>query len=227
METYNFIFLECVEFYYETTSISKALLNNTWCVYNEHGEKDIYIFQKDGTIIKSQNGKITSCSYLYIHENESIIINDIEQYLIKLLFHSNVIVILQIEGRNGFAILINESIWDSFDINDKLIQKLFNYEIKRKSNQIKKELKTSPVKKSIIKIFLGYLFSIPILYIFDNYKNVPEDIFFAFVGILIGLFLFIIVLVCIIVNKTCEHKDRRRIQKWKEKHPNNPLNNYI
>ena len=87
------------------------LCKQAWNVFNNDGIKEVYIFQKDGTLIASHNGKVTKARWEYIVQNSSIIIEnlDSEAYLLVPTYYDNKILALQVDGTNNYAIMINES----------------------------------------------------------------------------------------------------------------------
>lgn len=87
------------------------LCKQAWNVFNNDGIKEVYIFQKDGTLIASHNGKVTKARWEYIAQNSSIIIENLdnEAYLLVPTYYDNKILALQVDGTNNYAIMINES----------------------------------------------------------------------------------------------------------------------
>ena len=190
----------------------------------------MYIFQKDGSIIKSINGKINYSTYTYMQENESIIIKDENQYMIKLKFYSEFFTILQKEGQEGYIILISETFYDNFNDGPDKIKYILNKEIEHKAKRLKKKLTYSFLQKLITKIAFGFL-SFLILHIIFKvlglFDNVPEHLLLSILGLYIGCSLLIIASVNIIVNKVCKHNDEISIQEWKTHHPNSPLSKHL
>ena len=44
-------------------------------MFNDSGEKEVYIFQPDGTLIISVSGKVTNVTWQYISANKSLVIS--------------------------------------------------------------------------------------------------------------------------------------------------------
>ena len=71
----------------------------------------MYIFQEDGTLILSYNGKVCKTRWEYIAQNTSLIIEDTESdtYMLKPAYYDNKVLVLQVDGTNEYAIMVNES----------------------------------------------------------------------------------------------------------------------
>ena len=54
------------------------LCSRSWIIFNDENVKEVYIFQEDGTLIISHNGKVTKTKWEYIEQNTSLIIENIE-----------------------------------------------------------------------------------------------------------------------------------------------------
>lgn len=116
------------------------LCNKSWWVFNDNGDKDIYIFQKDGTLIISINGRVCNFTWKYISANQSIVITSAEQsYMVIPVFVDGNILVLQVDGTNEFAFLIDENVLK------KLVFKSYNdiikyFEIKEKENEKEQQI---------------------------------------------------------------------------------------
>ena len=90
---------------------AKSLLcSQSWDVFNDKGIKEVYIFQNDGTLIASHNGKVTKAKWEYIPQNTSLIIENLEAdiYMLKPVCYDDKVLTLQVDGTNNFALLIND-----------------------------------------------------------------------------------------------------------------------
>lgn len=68
----------------EQLDVKALLCNKSWQVFNDSGVKEIYIFQEDGSLIISLNGKVSRATWQYIPANRSLIINsDNESYMLR------------------------------------------------------------------------------------------------------------------------------------------------
>ena len=90
---------------------AKSLLcSQSWNVFNDEGIKEVYIFQNDGTLIASHNGKVTKAKWEYIPQNTSLIIENLEAdiYMLKPVCYDDKVLTLQVDGTNNFALLISD-----------------------------------------------------------------------------------------------------------------------
>ena len=87
------------------------LCSRSWIIFNDENVKEVYIFQKDGTLIISHNGKVCKTKWEYIAQNTSLIIEDIESdtYMLKPTYYDNKVLVLQVDGTNEYAIMLNEN----------------------------------------------------------------------------------------------------------------------
>ena len=88
-----------------------VLCSRSWVVFNDEEIKEVYIFQEDGTLIVSKNGKVTKTRWEYIAQNTSLIIENIDSdtYMLKPTYYDNKVLALQVDGTNEYAIMINEN----------------------------------------------------------------------------------------------------------------------
>ena len=110
MKTYLLDSINRYKRFSENLDVKTILCNKSWWVFNDSGEKEIYIFQEDGSLIISVNGQVTNANWKFISANKSLIINTEKQsVMVHSAFMDNVIFALQLDGTNQFAFLIDES----------------------------------------------------------------------------------------------------------------------
>ena len=94
----------------EELDAKTILCNKSWWVFNDSGEKEIYIFNNNGTLIISVSGRVTNATWQYISANKSLIISGNNQsYMVHPAFYDNMIFALQVDGTNEYAFLIDEN----------------------------------------------------------------------------------------------------------------------
>ena len=90
--------------------VKTVLCNKTWFVFNNSGEREIYIFQENGKLKISLNGKVTHATWEYIPANKSLIISGNEQsYMVHAAYVDNILFALQIDATKEYAFLIDEN----------------------------------------------------------------------------------------------------------------------
>ena len=130
--------------YSDTLDVKTNLCNKTWLVFNDEGEREVFIFNEDGTMIISCNGLVTNSSWKYIPSNNSIVITTPKQaYMLQPAFINGIVFALQLDGVEKYSFLITEQnaqhfepqtltqLLDYFDT----IEKQFLLEEKRKEEK--------------------------------------------------------------------------------------------
>lgn len=94
-----------------TLDARMVLCCRSWVAFNDVETKEVYIFQEDGTLIVSRNGKVTKTRWEYIAQNASLIIENIDSdtYMLKPAYYDNKVLALQVDGTSEYVILINEN----------------------------------------------------------------------------------------------------------------------
>ena len=115
MKTYLFDTLNRFRRFSENLDVKATLCNKPWQVFNDSGEKELYIFQEDGTLLITYSGRVTHSTWQYIAANKSIVISAGQQsYMVHPAFMDNVLFALQVDGTNECAFLIDENNAQSF-----------------------------------------------------------------------------------------------------------------
>ncbi len=92
----------------DNLNIKALLCENSWVVFHEE-KKIIFIFQKDGSLIVSQNGIASRGKWEYIKPNKTILIESADtMLLLHPVFVDDVLFILQQDGTDGYIVLIAE-----------------------------------------------------------------------------------------------------------------------
>lgn len=234
MKTFLFDTFNQYKRFSESLDIKTALCNKTWVVFNNSGEKEIYIFQEKGKLLISVNGKVTYATWEYIHANKSLIISGSKNsYMVHTAYIDNILFALNIDGTNEYAFLIDENNKQNFqpqsynDIKDyfqnkeqKLLEK---EELDELENErlLEQKRETELRKKSENIKLTNYYFPYVLIMLLSTYI-ITLAFSFSFWGFIvliaggtsIGLFIFKI------ASKT-------RVKNWKKKHPNDPVNQYL
>ena len=90
--------------------VKAILCNKSWLVFNDAGDKELYIFQENGSLITSVNGSVINATWQYISANNSLVISFKEQsYMLHPSFKDDVIFALQQDGTERFVFMIEGS----------------------------------------------------------------------------------------------------------------------
>lgn len=115
MKTYLLDILNKYNRFSENLDVKTILCNKSWLVFNDTGNKELYIFQENGNLIASVNGNVHNGNWQYISANKSIILSFKEQsYMLHPSFFDKTIFALQQDGTNKYAFMIDEKQSQSF-----------------------------------------------------------------------------------------------------------------
>lgn len=110
MKTYLFDTFNRYKRFSESLDVMTILCNKSWRVFNDSGEKEVYIFQTDGSLVISYGGKVTHATWHYISVNKSLLISSKEQsYMLHPTFKDNLIFALQLDGTEQYSFMIDEN----------------------------------------------------------------------------------------------------------------------
>lgn len=138
MKTYIFNTIKRYKRFSETLEVKEAICNKAWWVFNDSGEKELYIFQEDGTLYITYGGKVSHGTWKYIPANKSIIISASEQsYMVHATFMDSTIFALQVDGTEQHAFLIDEQNKQNF--LPKSYSDVMNYFIAKEQKYLEQE----------------------------------------------------------------------------------------
>ncbi len=136
MKTYLLDVLNRYKRFSETLDVKTILCNKSWLIFNDSGEKEVYIFQEDGSLIISFAGKVTHATWQYLPVNKSLIINSNEDaYMLHPAFVDENLFVLQQDGTDRFAFMIEEKQSASFSPRSLTELKAYFEEKERKKIQ--------------------------------------------------------------------------------------------
>lgn len=140
MKTYLLDILNKYNRLSENLDVKTILCNKAWLIFNDAGNKELYIFQEDGNLIASVNGNVHNGNWQYIPANKSIIISFKEQsYMLHPSFFDKTIFALQQDGTNKFAFMIDEQQGQSFQPKSLTELKSYFENIERKKIKAEQE----------------------------------------------------------------------------------------
>lgn len=109
MKTYLLDILNKFQRFGENLDVKTILCNKAWLIFNDSGDKEVYIFQENGTLLVSVNGEVSNAAWQYVPANKSLIISSNgHSYMLCPSFLDDVIFALQQDGTNKFAFMIHE-----------------------------------------------------------------------------------------------------------------------
>lgn len=111
MKTYLFEKINQYKLLSEKLDAKAILSNKAWRVFNDNNEKQVYIFQDNGTVLVTTNGIGTKMSWEYLTANKSIIIKNSDNSFVMLhpAFVAQNILVFKLDGTERCAFMIDEN----------------------------------------------------------------------------------------------------------------------
>lgn len=109
MKTFIFSLPARLKSFNEKLDVKGALCGKSWEVFNDEGVKQLFIFNTDGTLLITTNGKVVKSSWQYISANSSVLITtDDETTMFHPAFYDNIIFALQQDGVERYLFMVDE-----------------------------------------------------------------------------------------------------------------------
>ena len=252
MKTYLLETLNRYKRFSESLDAKAVLSNKAWVVFNDEGEKQVYIFQEDGTVLITTNGIGSVKTWKYIPANKSILINgeDNSFVMLRTAFVDENILAFQLDGTDRYAFMIDENNKALFapktleELNTYLVDKLDKEKQKQieqqnKDNELaekaKQEANRERAEKIKAEIQIKYqdskktkaiIFGVLgfFLYVLAAASSGLRD----WLGCVLSL-IFAIASTCfsIYYYKQCEHVFEQKIKEYKDNNPDDPCIVYL
>ena len=252
MKTYLLETLNRYKRFSESLDAKAVLSNKAWIVFNDEGEKQVYIFQEDGTVLITTNGIGSVKTWKYIPANKSILINgDGNRFvMLRTAFVDENILAFQLDGTDRYAFMIDENNKALFapktleELNTYLVDKLDKEKQKQieqqnKDNELaekaKQEANRERAEKIMAEIQIKYqdskmtkaiIFGVLcfLLYVLAAASSGLRD----WLGCVLSL-IFAIASTCfsIYYYKQGEHVFEQKIKEYKENNPDDPCIAYL
>lgn len=148
MKTFIFSLPARLRSFNEKLDVKGALCGKSWEVFNDEGAKQLFIFNTDGTLLITLNGKVIKSSWQYIPANSSVLITtDDETTMFRPAFYDNMIFALQQDGVERYMFMIDEQQKSAFpEITLKALNEYFE-EKERKAIEAKRDKALSIQRK--------------------------------------------------------------------------------
>lgn len=100
----------------QNLDVKTILCSKSWYVFNDEGEKQLYIFQRDGSVLVTTNGIGSFFSWKYLSANNSILLysNKDSFIMLRTAFIDDNILAFQLDGTNRYTFLIEENKLETF-----------------------------------------------------------------------------------------------------------------
>lgn len=252
MKTYLLETLNRYKRFSESLDAKAVLSNKAWIVFNDEGEKQVYIFQEDGTVLITTNGIGSVKTWKYIPANKSILIKGDGNCFVMLrtAFVDENILAFQLDGTDRYAFMIDENNKALFapktleELNTYLVDKLDTEKQKQieqqnKDNELaekaKQEANRERAEKIMAEIQIKYqdskmtkarIFGVLgfLLYVLAAASSELRD----WLGCVLSL-IFAIASTCfsIYYYKQGEHVFEQKIKEYKDNNPDDPCIVYL
>ena len=251
MKTYLFETLNRYKRFSESLDAKTVLSNKAWVVFNDEGEKQVYIFQEDGTVLITTNGIGSVKTWKYIPANKSILINgDGNRFvMLRTAFVDENILAFQLDGTDRYAFMIDENNKALFapktleELNIYLVDKLDKEKQKRieqqnKENEFAEKAKQKVDREKAEKIRR----EIEMKYLDSKMKKgmffvVLAAVFYALAAVIsaLGSWVWGVLLLFAIIFTyfgVCFYKRgmntfKQKIKEYKDNNPNDPCVAYL
>lgn len=115
MKTYVLEVIKRIKRFSEKFDVSSTLCDKTWVVFNDTGERELYIFQPNGSVIITKNGVGIKGKWEWISTNKSLVINSNDKVImLHPEYIDNTILALNLDGTQKMAFLIEQGNKEAF-----------------------------------------------------------------------------------------------------------------
>ena len=122
----------------ENLDAKTILCNKSWQIFNDTGEKELYIFQENGDILLSTNGIVSQGKWQYISANKSLLISVKDKsYMLHPSFSINNIMAMNLDGTESYMLMIEEQSLLALQV--KTLEDLNNYLLSIENEVVHKE----------------------------------------------------------------------------------------
>ena len=156
MKTYILDSINRIKRLGENLDAKNILCNKSWQIFNDTGEKELYIFQENGDILLSTNGIVSQGKWQYISANKSILISvKANSYMLHPSFSINNIMAMNLDGTERYMLMIEEQsllalqLKSLEDLNQYLLS--IENENERKEKEKENKKKDEDLQKAAMK----------------------------------------------------------------------------
>lgn len=253
MKTYLFDTINRFKRFSKQLDAKTIICDKAWQVFNDSGEKELYIFNTDGTVLITLNGVVTHGTWQFIAANDSLIITAASQsYMVHPAFLDDCLFALQVDGTDQVAFLIDQKNSQSFA--PKTYQQVIDYfagkekqekkqiELKRKqeAEELRRKAEQDKLKRerewenscnaliyklepSLLLIFVYIIIGFALSY---SLPFLFENNVLSACIMFVGLTVTIVIAI-IEYNYCSPKRHKKNIQKYIEEHPDDPRNAYL
>ena len=218
MKTYLFDTINRYKRFSEKLDVQTAICNKSWWVFNDSGEKELYIFNPDGSLDVSFGGRVTEGKWRYVPANKSIIITaNSESFMLDPEFIDNAIFALKLNGTNQYVFMIDENNATSFSpkthkelmwyFEDKFntVLALEEAKIKEEAKRVEQEREREEKEKLILYHQQKWIREKLPREVYEKYKRICNVSLYSMYLSIISSFVFLLLLSCGINENVFEY----------------------
>ncbi len=253
MKTYILDVIHRIRRFSEELDVATNLCNRTWTVFNDTGEREVYIFQNNGSVIITSDGIGIQGKWTWMPEDNTLIINkDGNVIMLHPEYIDKTILALTLDGTNKISFLIDQK--NNVTFAPKTLDQLEQYFIDKEQRLIEaenlgiivpdqespedenikkeaKELSDSKLKGEplfLLSSLCVLLYSMPIF----GTKTIHylDSLLLSHWTFIIIFLVFLFALIRLgnyleSIDEKMWHK--MKIRNWVKNHPNDPRNRYL
>ena len=115
MKTYLLDSINRLKRFSQNLDVQATLCGRSWLVFKDSGDKEVYIFEPDNSLVISIKGVVTNATWRYLAVNQSLIISSKDSsFMLHPKFADDVLFVLELDGTNECSFLIDEKNKESF-----------------------------------------------------------------------------------------------------------------
>lgn len=240
MKTYLLDTINRIKRFSESLDVQTSLCNRPWVVFNDSGDKEVLIFNTDGSVLIAVNGVGIKRTWQWIAANKSLIINQPDDTIVMLHpeYFNNSVMALNRDGTQEYAFLIDDNNCNAFA--PKTLSELKSYFLaieEREKASMKAQIEKEEKKKydmemtekarsmdfghdkaMVISVFLFLCIALLLFSFLVAYQIDPRISLFT-----ILLLIFLLVAAMLIPT----YYERKNVKKFIEDKPDDPIIPYL
>ena len=109
MKTFLYSIPTKIQTFSKKLDVKAVLCGKSWEVFNDEGVKQLFIFNEDGTVLITNNGKVYSAVWKFIPQNSSILLTTSDETIMfRPAFFNKDVFALQQDGTERYLLMIDE-----------------------------------------------------------------------------------------------------------------------
>lgn len=241
MKTYLLDTINRIKQYSATLDAQTNLSGKSWVVFNDSGDKEVLIFNADGTVLMTVNGSGIKRTWQWIAANKSLIISQPDDSIVMLHpeYLDNSVMALNRDGTNEYAFLIDENNSSTFAPKTLSELKAYFEEIEKKPIEDKRRAEAENAENAEKKRHQAMLQKVR-----DKFEISESGaiLLFVFFSIFLGgetwslatsnmelgcIMLFVAIIFFIFTYYLVAVKPKNKAKEFLEEHPHDELAKYI